>query len=81
MEWISVKDRLPEDNKNIICYIKNPVQGDLEVFEGSISHESGYQSTTYWNVHYSLTTGYYEATEHEVTAAVTHWMPLPEPPK
>ena len=50
--WISVKDRLPEN--------------DDEVAIASGSY---------------MTTGYYDGEWHGMLSYVTHWMPLPEPPK
>jgi hypothetical protein len=62
MNWISVKDRLPENGQRVICYnrfieIKNY---DSVFYDGDI-HWTG-------------------APIGELTG-VTHWMPLPEPPK
>lgn len=58
--WISVKDRLPEEEgKYLICC------------------SDGYQTTAeYENKTWLVYTGRYEEIED-----VTHWMPLPEPPK
>lgn len=50
--WISVKDRLPEN--------------DDEVAIASGSY---------------MTTGYYDGEWHGMLSYVTHWMPLPEPPR
>lgn len=56
-EWISVADRLPdEDGKYIVCTAKNTV----------------------------YCTRYYARGKHfgaESATHITHWMPLPEPPK
>ena len=61
-EWISVKDRLPENYKTVLGYYKD---GDMEFLEYRkgvfISYdEDGYPSEADY---------------------VTHWRPLPEPPK
>ncbi|GAG11897.1 unnamed protein product [marine sediment metagenome] len=65
MDWISVKDKLPEDCKNVLCYIK-----DIECkFYGEGYY---YESIKHWYLRKTRTNGNYE---------VTHWMPLPEPPK
>ncbi len=59
MEWISVKDRLPEIGEPVIIYygrfVAEAMRNDNGVFVVSCSDE--------------------EAED------VTHWMPLPEPPK
>ena len=62
-EWISVDDRLPEEDGYYLCCIKSSLFPDrvyidiLECDKGSF--EEG----------------------HIYTDTVTHWMPLPEPPK
>ena len=62
-EWISVKDRLPEDGVRVLA-----------------AHDDGV-------VRIGICRGYFPAVvskNHTKTfgiAEVTHWMPLPEPPK
>ena len=53
-EWISVKDRLPDDGTKVLLYL------DYGMIEASWYDSSYYMP--FWN-------------------RVTHWMPLPEPPK
>jgi len=62
MEWIEVKDRLPEEDQRVI----------------------------YWFEHTGVHYGKFTMTEHGacfygpggwLTDDVTHWMPLPDPPK
>ena len=58
MEWISVKDRLPDDEENVLAF----VFGEAEVCclkNGVWRNE--------WMKFYD--------------GDITHWMPLPEPPK
>lgn len=57
-EWISVKDRLPEEGEVVVIYIKPEV-----------------------GVGYAETDIYLMGDFDEYSEAVTHWMPLPEPPK
>ena len=65
-KWISVKDRLPEDKR----------------------------LTLYWHINFGPSVGFYDPTHKKngyhwwstkfgdnADASVTHWMPLPEPPK
>lgn len=59
-EWISVKDRLPEDNKEVLIYC------------GSY-HELGW----YESNNKSWRSDFLGC----CTDDVTHWIPLPEPPK
>lgn len=55
-EWISVKDRLPDEDTRVLVYIK----GTYTFFD---TDRILYGKWVRWN------------------ASVTHWMPLPEPPK
>ena len=61
-EWISVKDRLPED----ICPVLVALEGLNIAFHGF------YQDEKWWTV---------GAGTRPFTQKVTHWMPLPQPPK
>lgn len=68
-QWISVKDRLPEENERVLaCYI-NPLRKDrpprMMVGEGTSTQIV--KGKTY------LWCGGWRS--------ITHWMPLPEPPK
>lgn len=58
-EWISVKDRLPDSEMDILVYEKNI--GPYGMSMSVISYDPK-MFDPYWN-------------------NVTHWMPLPEPPK
>lgn len=55
--WISVKERMPEDGKNVLAY------------EGGGFYFLDWCCDGKWVV------------ASESIAVVTHWMPLPEPPK
>lgn len=72
MEWISVKDKLPTKNdKDVVCLINGyPMLGivtDANLFLGNE------QIYFYWPNGKWLKNNYY--------AEITHWMPLPKPPK
>ena len=57
-EWISVKNRLPEDGETVtICTEKG------FVYAGELIGDTWFLDNDSW------------------TANVTHWMPLPQPPK
>ena len=58
--WISVKDRLPEEDKEVLAY-----NGAYMIIAAYATNP-----TKYW---YTIT--------GSVTRTITHWMPLPEPPK
>lgn len=60
MEWISVKDRLPDNNDEVLMFICGV-------------HVLGYVDINgEW---------YNDVDEKEFSGSVTHWMPLPDPPK
>ncbi len=60
-EWISVKDRLPENYDSVLVYCK----GNSSIVDVcSYSDSIGFMGIApYW------------------IELITHWMPLPEPPK
>jgi hypothetical protein len=67
MKWISVKDRLPEENDYFLCYRTNIYRGkEISLYEvlEFIEKFKVWRGNGYPN-----------------TEDVTHWMPLPEPPK
>ena len=57
-EWISVEDRLPEDDEIVII-----CTDDNFIYAGELIGDTWFLDNDSW------------------TATVTHWMPLPEPPK
>ena len=65
MEWISVKDKMPRINEVVLVYDK--FIEDVSI--GYISEFLGYRVV--WIIDYG----------QSVSDEVTHWMPLPEPPK
>ena len=84
-EWISVKDELPEyPGHYLVCTSINYWHGGCMVInENHKDHPNGtpvgYDGTTM-----SVLDCYYDATGHwnrVCDSHVTHWMPIPEPPK
>ena len=69
MEWISVKDRLPEHDEKVLCrygFEKEGKRHDM-MFTGCLDYYA-----------HDLVPHF----QHASTGLfVTHWMPLPEPPK
>ena len=67
-KWISVEERLPKPYKNVIVYRKylNPVSGYCVIDYIELTGQGGFE----WSK--SCASWKY---------VVTHWMPLPEPPK
>ena len=64
-EWISVKDRLPKSNQEVLVYRGGHIGDLMNVYI--------YVGNDKWEDEY----GYWSVTDDE---GITHWMPLPEPP-
>ena len=64
MNWISVKDRLPDVGKEVLTYGSDGIKADSYAFQSTISDKP-----------------VFEGDHNEYNYGVTHWMPLPEPPK
>jgi len=71
MNWISIKDKLPEIEKYVlVCYKNNVFQGYLDEWEHDNCWYIFSGSFTLDEVDYNIKLD-----------EVTHWMPLPEPPE
>lgn len=69
-EWISVKERLPDKQKEYLCYY------GFKTKDGIKSKQRFFGVLTYYAI--DLVPHW----QHELAGLyVTHWMPLPEPPK
>lgn len=73
MEWISVEDRLPEDDTNVLVLFNGEIKIGFMTWEHP-TYEETWESYKYWDESYHDGQGW----EHW---EITHWMPLPEPPK
>ena len=73
-EWISVNDRLPEEDNNYIVTVCD---------EGCSDGEGIWYSTVVVVAEYykGSWTWYDGGSEYSLEDIVTHWMPLPQPPK
>ena len=70
--WIPVTERLPENNRPVMVYLKNyTIQG------GYVVHIGTYDTAGFWFLR--TQPGISSFPVHDWV--VTHWMPLPEPPK
>ena len=58
-DWIRVEDRLPEDDRHVLCAVLNK--------RGMYNIVKGYYADGVWVC--------------GMNSNVTHWMPLPEPPR
>ena len=76
-EWISVNDRLPEGMDRVLVLFENGGIMDAQ-YEGCIDDESRFG--TYREYYDPDTLGFVDG-EWIPYECVTHWMPLPQPPK
>lgn len=72
-EWISVNDKFPKDGKEVLVtyfYKSKPKRRYVKT-----ANCFTYDGKAHWN---SVWDEYKATNEEEI---VTHWMPMPEPPK
>ena len=78
-KWISVNDRLPDENGRYLCYCGESFikTTDIYSFAKNLKKVDKYDFRDKKAGWYSYDSewGYFER------SGVTHWMPLPEPPK
>lgn len=83
-DWISVNDRLPEDSVIARClvYCEHEEYGELITtsFFSTYYHAWTETCKEYSELECGANSIYFSIS-HESGARVTHWMPLPEPPK
>jgi hypothetical protein len=70
--WINVKDRLPEDNKPVLCFVIDTTGEGSSYVIGSCEHSEFWFLKIGDNKRFSFP---------HMQIKVTHWQPLPEPPK
>ena len=73
-KWISVKDRLPDkDGCYIVTACDEGCSCDDGIWYGTVVIEAEYYEGEWlWNEN---------GTEYDITDLVTHWQPMPQPPK
>ena len=74
-EWISVEDRLPQERGRYLVMLKT--DGDI----GYEVHDHLIRILHFGSDGWRLPRHYPEWIHDALTQEVTHWMPLPEPPK
>lgn len=85
-EWISVKDRFPEEEQEVLLYTEEIETYGRHCERKKIYHNvyRGYFDGEEWLTSYCHGCEYIfkmnEKYKHE-RIEVTHWMPLPEPPE
>lgn len=72
-KWISVEDRLPEEDGKYLVLNESGNMFDTEY--------SDYSGFGYWRMYYDPDPLALAGSEWYELDDITHWMPLPEPPK
>jgi hypothetical protein len=88
-KWISVKYMLPEHNQIVLTFSRLTISGKagfgVAVFVDSVKMNETLRITGYGNEAVDISIHPYYFVSQEVKQHtykhVTHWMPLPEPPK
>lgn len=68
MNWISVKDRLPEDENRVLTTDRRGM-GFAHYYKGCKGEPPDVSESAEWVEHFCL------------DAHITHWMPMPKPPE
>ncbi len=77
--WISVTERLPEeDGDYLVWYL---IEDGGEPCFGILPFDSNVPAFGYWDEYYDPVTYGWAGSDFIEVKGVTHWMPLPEPPK
>ncbi|UOH19857.1 DUF551 domain-containing protein [Acinetobacter sp. NyZ410] len=96
MNWISVDEKMPEPLRNVLVLIdENPVKNQNQMVANFIPQFTEESECGEWSEFceerdmYFIPEGWYantayigdEYSSYFIDEKVTHWMPLPEPPK
>lgn len=73
--WISVKDRLPEYDKTVLVVNEDGYMHTAVRIKGSIARIDE------WQIKYGVYFTDNDVWEEDEHGKITHWRPLPEPPK
>ena len=73
-EWISVQERLPDFEQNVLVYAEVKLENISPESVMVVTHRHKYRLTDCWSR--AEPSQYFNA-----DYKITHWMPLPEPPK
>lgn len=76
MEWISVKEKLPEFDRPVLCF--DPIHSEAKIYVVKLEKENFYEID---NCKLGHSQHWIEAAgESYFTWNPSHWMPLPNPP-
>ncbi len=78
MEWISVKDRLPENGETCLLYITYPPG---TAFNCRADHLNRTHIILGGRIYSGIFVSLHEQFSCKELKHVSHWMPLPEPPE
>jgi len=84
MEWISVKDRLPDDEQEVMAIVKESRINKrcyICIFQERWSNRRNIFSILTPSMGYKMSVSDYVKVFVLPLRSVTHWMPLPPPPK
>lgn len=77
-QWIPVTERLPKEDGDYLAWV---CLDDNEPFYGIFPFDSNVPAFGYWEEYYDPVTYGREGSDFIEMRGITHWMPLPEPPK
>lgn len=77
--WIPVTERLPEENERYLTVMHRTVDPEYRAEFGDDNTEV--RITRYYKGEWKLPRHSPEWINDVITDTITHWMPLPEPPK
>lgn len=72
-DWISVKDKTPGKDGNYLIFY-----GDSALLKAKLYEREQAVGIAYWSEKRNC---WWEIEMNRTTPYITHWMPLPEPPK
>ena len=73
-EWINADERLPEDDRQVLCWYQN-TEGDYFPVVGRYDRHENRRIPPSWETDIDGSAFYYQPVK------VTHWMPPPPPPQ
>lgn len=80
MEWIRVKDRLPEIYDFVLVFSNNPGTNEPRPIAIARYNSENWEFLGHSGLDWAC--GAYQDIEYHIDGLdITHWMPLPEPPK
>lgn len=81
MKWISVKDRMPEPETEVLAYAREFISDDFEIIKCFYYDRFEIKGRKpQYNFHESCNCSGYDFDKMKISG-VTHWMPLPPSPE